>query len=72
MDNVAIKQDELDSLFGLEELDLDNKKHIWLIKNKTNHSIIGGRNFSFMAAQAVLQKATKEYPNCQLEIIQVK
>lgn len=32
MDNVAIKQDELDRLFGLEELEPVSETHIWLVK----------------------------------------
>ena len=34
MDNVAIKQDELDSLFGLDELGPLGETHIWLVKIK--------------------------------------
>lgn len=72
MDNVAIKQDELDSLFGLEELEPVSKTHIWLVKNRANNSILGGRNYSYSQAQKVLDKSSKEHPDYKLEIIQVR
>lgn len=72
MDNIAIKQDELDSLFGLEDLGSLDEIHIWLVKNRVNNSILGGRNYSYSQAQQTLEKASKDYPNYKLEIIQVK
>ena len=39
MDNIAIKQDELDRLFSLDELGSLGEIHIWLVKNKANNSI---------------------------------
>lgn len=71
MDNIAIKQDELDSLFGLEELEPISKTHIWLVKNRANNSILGGRN-SHTQAQKVLDKSSMEHPDYKLEIIQVR
>ena len=72
MDNVAIKQDELDSLFGLDDSGPLGETHIWLVKNKTNNSILGGRNYTYSQAQQTLDKASKEHPDYKLEIIQVK
>lgn len=72
MDNVAIKQDELDSLFGLDDLGPLGETHIWLVKNKANNSILGGRNYTYSQAQVVLDKSSKEHPDYKLEIIQVK
>lgn len=72
MDDVAIKQDELDSLFGLDDLGPLSETHIWLVKNKANNSILGGRNYTYSQALRTLEKAKKDYPNYKLEIIQVK
>lgn len=72
MSNVTIKQNELDSLFGLETLEPLDETHVWLVKNRANNSILGGRNYSYSQAQQTLEKASKDYPNYKLEIIQVK
>ena len=72
MDDVSIKQDELDSLFRLDDLGPLGETHIWLVKNKANNSILGGRNYTYSQAQQILEKAKKEHPNYKLEIIQVK
>lgn len=72
MDNVAIKQDELDSLFSLDDLGPLSKTHIWLVKNKAHNSILGGRNYSYSQAQKVLDKSSMEHPDYKLEIIQVR
>ena len=72
MDNVAIKQNELDSLFRLDELGSLGETHIWLVKNKANNSILGRRNYSYSQALQTLEKAKKDYPNYKLEIIQVR
>lgn len=72
MDNVAIKQDELDSLFGLDDLGPLGETHIWLVKNKTNNSILGGRNYSHSQALQTLEKAKKDYPSSKLELIQIR
>ena len=72
MDNVAIKQDELDSLFRLDDLGPLGETHIWLVKNRANNHILGGRNYSYSQAQKVLDKSSKEHPDYKLEIIQVR
>lgn len=72
MDNIAIKQNELDSLFELEALEPLDEAHIWLVKNKANNSILGGRNYSYSQARQTLEKALKDYPDYKLEIIQVR
>ena len=72
MDDISIKQDELDSLFGLEDLGSLGETHIWLVKNKANNSILGGRNYTYSQAQQTLDKSLKEHPDYELEIIQVK
>lgn len=72
MSNVTIKQDELDDLFELEALELLDEVHIWLVKNKANNSILGGRNYSYSQARQTLEKASKDYPDYKLEIIQVR
>jgi hypothetical protein len=72
MNNVAIKQDELDDLFNLETLETLDEIHIWLVKNKANNSILGGRNYSYSQAQQTLEKASKDYPFYNLEIIQAR
>lgn len=72
MSNVTIKQNELDSLFGLETLEPLNETHVWLVKNRANNSILGGRNYSYSQARQTLEKALKDYPDYKLEIIQVR
>ena len=61
----AISQDELDKLFA-------PKVHVWIIKCKARHSIIGYRCFSYAQALSLFQKASKDYPNYRMEIVQVK
>ena len=72
MDNVAIKQDELDSLFSLDELGSLGETHIWLVKSEAHNSILGGRNYSYSQALQTLEKAKKDHPNSKLEIVQVR
>ena len=69
---MTIKQDELDNLFELEALEPLDEIHIWLVKNRANNSILGGRNYSYSQARQTLEKASKDYPDYKLEIIQVK
>lgn len=61
----AISQNELDKLFSL-------KAHVWIIKCKARHSIIGYRCFSYAQALSLFQKASKDYPNYRMEIVQVR
>lgn len=72
MDNVAIKQDELNSLFSLDDLGSLGETHIWLVKNKAHDSILGGRNYSHSQALQTLEKAKKDYPSSKLELIQIR
>ena len=72
MSSVTIKQDELDSLFELETLEPLDEIHIWLVKNRAINSILVGRNYSYSQARQTLEKASKDYPDYKLEIIQVK
>ena len=72
MNNVAIKQDELDSLFRLDDLGPLGETHIWLVKNKAHNSVLGRRNYSYSQALQTLEKAKKDYPDYKLEIIQVR
>ena len=73
--DVSISQDELNNLFSkvedLEPLE-EEVQHIWLLKDKTTRAVVGGRCFSYFQAQNLLQKATKDYPDHQIEIIQYK
>ena len=72
MDNVALKQDELDSLFNLDDLGPLGETHIWLVKNKAHNSILGGRNYSHSQVLQTLEKAKKDYPSSKLELIQIR
>lgn len=67
---VAISQSELDKLFA--DFGPNGKPHIWVIKCKIRHSIIGYRCFSYQQALNLLQYAMKDYPQYQMEIIQIR
>lgn len=70
----SISQSELDKLFGtLEELPVSETpaQQIWLVKSK-NGAIFGGRCYNMWQAQALLQRAQKDYPSEKISIMQVK
>lgn len=74
---MTVSQSEIDALLdGGEELEpLEEEKevkHIWIVKNKSFHgAVVGGRNYSYFQAQQVMEKAMKEHPGDQMEIIQL-
>lgn len=78
MENGGISQDELDKLLnsrtGLENLPNYHPKEapVWIIKDLTNRAVYGGRCWSYMEAQNLLNSAMKSYPDNSFEIRQVR
>lgn len=66
----TVSQAELDKLFS--DYGPNGKVHIWVIKCKAHHSIIGYRCFSYNQALNLLQVATKDYPQYPMEIVQIR
>lgn len=76
MNEATVSQSELDKLLGLEPLEeLPTAKEfneVWIVKNITNHSVVGGRCHDQFEANNLLYKAQKDYPDCKLEVKRLK
>ncbi len=70
MPDGSISQEELDSLFGLDELSIEKPKHVWLVKS--GNSVFGFRNYSLLEAQLLRDKVKRENHGIILEIAQVR
>lgn len=70
MPDGSISQEELDSLFGLDEFSIEKPKHVWLVKS--GNSVFGFRNYSLLEAQLLRDKVKRENPGIIFEIVQVR